>query len=126
MGGAGLPFGLILLGLFAVVVLLGMYVVVPWLRGEARERARLTDPGLETLVYEVPEGLDPAAIVTALRSDGLQAIEVMRGGRQRIVISGPYAREELRPRAREVIAHKAHLNLEGDPISPGEVTFVDE
>ena len=34
----------------------------------------------ELLVYEVPEGQDPATIVTALRNDGLDATEVLRHG----------------------------------------------
>ena len=126
MGGAGLPFGLMFLVLFAIIVLLAVYVVVPWMRSESRERARLTDPRTESLVYEVPEGRDPAAIVAALRSDGLEAIEVMRHGQQRVVISCPTGKDLLRPRARAVIAHEADLNFEGDPALKREVTFVDE
>ena len=124
MGGAGLPFGLILIGLFVVIVLIGIYVVAPWMRNEERERERISDPHLESLVYEVPEGRDPAAIVAALRGDGLEAVEVMRHGRQRVVISAPSGRDQLRARARAVIA-QADLNLEGDRVSE-EVTFVDE
>lgn len=126
MGGAGLPFGLMFLALLAIIVLLCVYVVVPWMRSESRERTRLTDPRHESLVYEVPEGRDPAPIVAALHKEGLEATEVMRSGRQRIVISCPAGRERLRPRARAVIAHQAALNLEGDPAPEREVTFVDE
>ena len=126
MGGAGLPFGLILIAVLAVIVLLGVFVVVPFVRGESRRRDRLTEPGLRSLVYEVPEGQDPAAIVAALRQDGLEATEVMRQGRQRVVISGPEGTEDIRSRAREVIARGADLNLEGDPATPRKVTFADE
>ncbi len=125
MGGAGLPFGLILIGLFVVAALVGIYVVAPWMRSEERRRERITDPGLESLVYEVPEGRDPATIVAALRSDGLDAVEVLHHGRQRVVISAPSGREQLRPRARAVIAHEADLNFEGDPAEE-DVTFADE
>jgi hypothetical protein len=126
MGGAGLPFGLMFVALLAIIVLLAVYVVVPWMRSETRRREHLTDPRHESLVYEVPEGRDPAAIVAALRNDGLEAIEVLRSGRQRVVISCHSGREQVRPRARAVIAHEVDLNLEGDPASPRDVTFVDE
>jgi hypothetical protein len=126
MGGAGLPFGLMLIALLAVVVLLAIYVVVPWMRGQERERERITDSRQASLVYEVPEGRDPATIVAALRNDGLEATEVLRQGRQRVVIACPEGREDLRPRARALIAHEADLNVEGDPAVKGEVTFVDE
>ncbi|HET9420177.1 MAG TPA: hypothetical protein VFO49_03500 [Nocardioides sp.] len=126
MGGAGLPFGLIFIALLVVVVLLAIYVVVPWVRRQERERAEITDPRRESLVYEVPEGQDPAVIVTALRNDGLEATEVLRQGRQRVVIACPHGREDLRPRARAVISNEADLNFEGDPAAKREVTFVDE
>ena len=74
----------------------------------------------------MPEGLDPATIVTALRNDGLQATEVMRQGRQRLVIACPDGRTDLRPRARALIANEADLSFEGDPALREEVTFVDE
>jgi hypothetical protein len=117
MGGAGLPFGLIFIVLAAIAVLVGVFVVVPWLRGESRRTAELTESGRESLVYDVPEGVDPAMIVAALRNDGLEAIEVQRQGRQRVVISCPMGRERLRPRARAVISHEA---------TTPQVTFADE
>ncbi|HWM74010.1 MAG TPA: hypothetical protein VNQ53_09725, partial [Nocardioides sp.] len=83
-------------------------------------------PGKESLVYEVPEGQDPATVVAALRNNGLEAAEVMREGRQRVVISEASAGEDLRSRAREIIAKEADLNLEGDPSAPRKVTFADE
>jgi len=126
MGGAGLPFGLMLVVLLAIIVLAAVYVVVPWMRGESRLRERLTEPGKESLVYEVPEGQDPATVVAALRNNGLEAAEVMREGRQRVVISEASAGEDLRSRAREIIAKEADLNLEGDPSAPRKVTFADE
>lgn len=126
MGGAGLPFGLMLAVLLVLLALAAFYVVVPWVRGESRLRRRLTDPAEGALVYEVPEGQDPAAIVAALRHDGLEAIEVLREGRQRVVISGPSAVVDLRSRARAVIAGAADLNLEGDTATSRNVTFIDE
>lgn len=126
MGGAGLPFGLMAIVMLAIIVLLAVFVVVPFVRKESRQRDRLTEPGHESLVYEVPEGQDPAAIVAALRQDGLEATEVMRQGRQRVVISGPEGTEDIRSRARAVIARGADLNLEGDPSPSRKVTFADE
>jgi hypothetical protein len=125
MGGAGLPFGLILIGAFVVVALVGIYVFAPWWRKEEEERERLLDPRTESLIYEVPEGRDPAPVVAALRNDGLQAVELMRHGRQQVLISCAGDKEQLRSRARAVIAHDADLNFEGDP-SRVPVTFTDE
>lgn len=65
----------------------------------------------KSLVYEVPEDQDPAVIVAALRQDGMEAIEVSREGKQRVVISGAG-----RSRARALIAREAGQG----------VTFVDE
>ncbi len=126
MGGAGLPFGLVLIVLLVVAALLAFYVVVPWVRRQERERNEITDPRRESVVYEVPEGQDPAVIVTALRNDGLEATEVLRQGRPRVVIACPEGRADLRARARAVIAHEARLNFEGDPATQREVTFLDE
>jgi hypothetical protein len=127
MGGAGLPFGLMLVGLLVVAVLVGVYVIAPWWRSEEEERKRITDPEHESLVYEVPEGRDPVPIVLALRQEGLEAVEVMRHGRQQVVIGCPSGRDQVRPRARAVIAHEADINLEGDPTAAhGRVTFADE
>jgi len=126
MGGAGLPFGLMFIVLLAIIALAAIYVVVPWMRGESRLRDEVTGPGQDSLVYEVPEGQDPAAILAALRHDGLQATEVMRQGRQRVVIACSTGGEDLRPRARALIAEKALLNLEGDPAADHRVRFADE
>jgi hypothetical protein len=125
MGGAGLIFGLMFVVL-VVVVLAFSLGAIPGLGREAKARQEQAESGDDSLIYEVPEGQDPAAIVAALRTDGMDAVEVMRHGRRRIVISGPRGREALRPRARAVIAHQADLNLEGDPAHQGRVAFVDE
>ena len=97
MGREGLPFGLIVIGLLAIVVLVAIYVIFPWARRHERERKRITDPRHESLVYEVPEGQDPTVIVTALRNDGLDATEVLRHGRQRVVIACPEGRGTFAP-----------------------------
>ncbi len=126
MGDAGLSVGLLVLGLLAIVVLVAIYVVVPWARRQEREPERTTDSRSECLVYEVPEGQDAATIVTALRHDGLDATEVLRQGLQRVVIACPEGRADLRPRARALIANEANLNFEGDPAQNPDITFVDE
>jgi len=126
MGGVSLPFGLMVIALLAIVVLVAIFVVVPWARRRERERKRITDSRPESLVYEVPEGQDPATIVTALRNAGLEATEVLRHGRQRVVIASPEWRGDLRPRARALIANEADLSFEGDPAQNRDITFVDE
>ncbi len=87
-----------------------------WRRKHRRQRST-TSPEQTPLVYEVPTGQDPSILVEALRRAGIEAIEVVRQGRQRVVISGPRSSKQLRSRARAVIAHETH---------PLEVTFLDE
>lgn len=127
MGGAGLLFGLMFVVLLVLLVL-GIMGALPGVGRVTRNRRAMVEAHDEALVYEVPEGQDPAAVVTALRRDGLEAVEVMRQGRQRIVVSGPDGGEALRTRARAVIAGAAR-NYQGDPAEPGEpgeVRFIDE
>ncbi|MDQ4054699.1 MAG: hypothetical protein M3237_18670 [Actinomycetota bacterium] len=125
MGGAGLPgliFAVVLLVLIAALVLL----VYPWVNSRRSEVERLADPSVEKLEYEVPEGQDPAAVVKALKHDGLDAIAELRHGRQLVLINATEGVERVRPRARAVIAQRALLNTQGDPAPEHEVRFLDE
>lgn len=130
MGGAGLPAGPILIVAAVVVLLLGLFVVVPWMRSDKRRTDRATDPQQETLEYRVPPGQDPAAVVHALRQDGIEAVTSVDHGDERVVIPAKRGVETVRERARQTILNGA-LNIEDQqgaeqPHSAAEVRFVDE
>jgi len=126
MGGAGLPGGIILPIILVLGVLLLLFVVLPWMRTESRHRSKLVSPETETLEYRVPEGQDPAAVVAALRKDGLDAMTVSRAGDQLVLIGAEGGVQRIRGRARAVIAHESDLNIEGDPAPEVDVRFTDE
>jgi hypothetical protein len=125
MGGAGLP-GAIFVVVAIVIVCLCIFWVFPWAQSQQRRADRLTEPGTEVLEYEVPEGQDPAAVLTALHLEGLEAVTDTRHGRQLVLIEARGGVERLRPRARAIIAHKANLNTQGDPAAEHDVRFLDE
>lgn len=125
MGGAGLP-GLIFAVVLLVLIAVLLFVLYPWLSSRRGEVDRLADPSVPTLEYEVPEGQDPAAVVNALKHDGLNAIGELRHGRQLVLIDAAEGPEKVRPRARAAIAERALLNTQGDPSPVHEVRFLDE
>jgi regulator of protease activity HflC (stomatin/prohibitin superfamily) len=126
MGGA-LPLGIIFLVILILVVLAAVFVVVPWSRKETAHTSELLSEDTETLEYRVPEGQDPAAVVAALRQDGLDATSVLRDGEQRVLIGSQGGGiERIRARARAVINHQSAMNLEDDPGPDSRVRFVDE
>ncbi len=124
MGGAGLP-GLIFAALLLLAVAAVLLLVVPWMKRQRQAVEEMSDPAVPTLDYEVPEGQDPAAVVTALHHDGLTAVGELRNGRRLVLIELTDASGDIRPRARSAIA-KAALNLEGDSAAGTEVRFLDE
>ena len=125
MGGAGLPVGIMFVVAIVLVALLSIFVIIPWTRAQNAKRAEVLGGSGEKLVYEVPEGQDPARVRAAHTAVGLAAAEPPAGGRRAVVIACPSDKDEVRPRARAVIEHQADLNLEGDP-SRQEVRFADE
>jgi hypothetical protein len=115
MGAAAVPVVMVLVLL--AVVMAGLAVLG---RRQDRDLARAgATPG--ALAYRVPEGQDPAAVVTALRGEGLEAVadgDVVRVG-------GPGQGEPDREHVRRVLA-VAPLNSEGDPAWTRDVRFLDE
>jgi hypothetical protein len=125
MGGAGLP-GAIFVVVAIVLVVLCLFLVFPWAQAQQRRADHLMEPGAEVLGYEVPEGQDPAAVLAALHLEGMEAVTDTRHGRQVVLIEARGGVEELRPRARAIIARKANLNTQGDPAAEHDVRFLDE
>lgn len=65
-------------------------------------RRKLGRPGPGRLVYAVPDGLDPATVVAALRHAGYDAAE--EGGSHRVVVLCPDGRTSAEAHVRDVIA----------------------
>ena len=82
---------------------------------------------VETLVYDVPVGQDPAAIIAALKQEGFQAVrEDAATHSQELLILCPAGADRERARVRALIAHEAPIDMEGHPMPPHDVRFADE
>jgi len=127
MGGAGLPFIVIVAVVLVLVAFVVFGGVVPWSKRQGEQAERLEDPQVASLEYVVPEGQDPGAILAALHREGFEAVNVEHSGVRRILISDDGGGTgTLRSRARDVIAHEAGLNTQGDPSTRERIAFTDE
>lgn len=125
MGGAGLPW--MVFGTIAVVLACaGVLLMVPWIRAEQAREDELGSRVRDVLAYEVPDGQDPAAVLSALVAAGLPAVPALRNGHRLVLIDEQGRRDSVvRRQARRVIA-AAPLNTLGDPAPPHAVVFLDE
>jgi hypothetical protein len=91
-----------------------------------KRRARLHQPGAETLVYDVPHGRDPVQVTTALALAGFATVEDIEEGARRVLVDCPHGRGTDRTRVRAVIEQ---VNSSA-PSGPGQVAdtvrFLDE
>jgi len=88
-----------------------------------KRRARLHQPGAETLVYDVPHGRDPVEVTTALALAGFATVEDIEEGTRRVLVDCPHGRGADRTRVRAVIEQ---VNSSA-PSGPGHaVRFLDE
>jgi hypothetical protein len=73
--------------------------------------------------YHVPNGQDPAAVLAAMRVEGLSARPENVAGEPEVVISlrTPGGRDRVRE-----IVRKAPKNMQGDPHAVDSVLFSDE
>ena len=116
MGAALVP---VLIGLAVLVVAVLVVQAASRRQQDKVEETRRPDVG--TLRYAVPDGQDPAAVVTALQNEGYDA--VVEG--TEVVVPCRTDPQRERAHVRSVIA-AAPLNLEGDPAQQREVRFRDE
>jgi hypothetical protein len=117
MGAALVPVVLVV-----VLLVVGVYAVVALSRRTARDRVPTVQP---TLRYSVPEGQDAAAVLVALRAEGLDATPVGEGPHQDVVVGCPTGVERERPRIRSIIQHARGLGDDADVPAP-TVRFTDE
>jgi len=85
----------------------------------AEVRERLHRPNAELLAYDVPNGEDPAEVLTALHRAGYSSVEELAGGTGRVLVECPGGSRSARPVVRAVI------EAVGYP-TPAGVRFADE
>lgn len=122
---AGMGAALIPVVLVVVVLAIGVYAVVHLAHRAGRDRLPVDQP---TLRYAVPEGQDAAAVLVALRAEGLDAATVTDGPHQDVVVGCPTGVERERSRIRSIIQHVRSLADDaGDDGAPAPtVRFTDE
>lgn len=89
--------------LFLVVVVAGLLVLRvarTWVLDEGATEARLRDPETHTLSYVVPNGQDPAVLMSALAHARFTAVTDTHGGIERLLIG---CEETDRAQVRQVI-----------------------
>lgn len=112
--------------LILIPVIIAVYAAGAVKRRDDRVKAEAESfsaaPLADTLVYRVPHGQDPAAVMASLEREGYSA--TLGEGAQDVLVPCPRGADHDRERIRALIAGST-LNLEGDPID-GRVVFEDE
>lgn len=112
--------------LIAVPVIIAVYATRAVKQRDDQVKAQAAtfaaSPLADTLVYRVPDGQDPAAVMAALEQEGYAA--TLGGGAREVHVPCPRGADHDRDHVRAVIAD-ARLNLEGDPFAT-PVVFEDE
>ena len=107
----------------AAVAVIGVLALRAW----GRRRTAVDDElagDTQTLDYLVPQGQDPAVLISALKGDGYQAAP--DPGRTNLLhIACPSGLDRERPRVRATL-EAARLSGPGTGTSPEPVRFVDE
>jgi hypothetical protein len=93
----------------------------------APERPSPAEPGIETLRYRVPQGQDPAVIMSKLDRGGYTATLDETGGDKYLAIACPDGQANDRPAIRSIIdsAHTTAIDSGAD-FDPGRASFEDE
>jgi hypothetical protein len=94
-----------------------------WVREESRREAHLRDPDTHTVAYAIPNGVDPAAIVSALARAGLTS-GVDRLGM--VECARIECDESQREQVRGVLEGIAMEAYDGSQLRARHVVFEDE
>lgn len=113
---------LVIVGLLAVLVIfaLGLRRVT---FDEARDEARLRQPGAHTVAYTVPTGQDASVLLAALTHAGFKAVGGMEGGQERMLVA---CDESDRGEVRRIIESVHEANFGGPEMHVAHVRFEDE
>lgn len=121
MGGMAAVVVLVIVAVLVAVV----FAAVRFTQREQQHETEVLDSGDPTLVYRLPEGQDPAAVLAALRREGFDAAPVPGGTGHEVLISCPDGVDRHRAEVRGVIQHAATLEG-GDEQHVPPVRFTDE
>jgi hypothetical protein len=114
---------------FIVIVVIAAIVILAArsrVRHESDKQVTLQQPEIDTLEYRVPEGQDPALLVSALQKEGYSAVGDTIAGMPRVVIDCPTGRDRERPRVRSVVKSANSTGFEGAEMEIDDVVFEDE
>jgi hypothetical protein len=111
-----------------LVVVVGVAIAVNlllrnWVRGESRREAHLRDAGTHTIAYEVPNGVDPATVMSPLMQAGFTSGVDRVGMAECVRIE---CEESERNRVRGVLEAIPMTAYDGSPLQAGHVVFEDE
>ena len=115
-------------GLIAIGLLVLFGVVALGLRrftlDEGRTEKKMREPGAHTLMYTVPNGQDPAILISALHQQGFTARSDLRGGLEHLLVDCPDPQQ--RSVVRSIIEHVETTGIVGSPMHVDHVSFEDE
>ena len=110
--------GVVLLASVAIALLLRS-----WVFAESRMEGRLHDPGTPTVAYAIPNGVDPAVVMAALRADGFASVLDRIGDTECLIVECDRGE---RTRVRSVIEHVHASSYDGSALKLDHVVFEDE
>jgi hypothetical protein len=118
---------LIIGGLAFVLVLVVLLVLLltfrRWTLDEAKTEARLRSPDSHGVVYAIPDGQDPTALMAALTGAGFVSVVDTKAGVERLLVE---CEEKERARVRRTIQEAERAGLEGPGAHRRQVSFEDE
>jgi hypothetical protein len=81
------PLSAVLLLVFLIGAIVLFVAFSRWMRDESRTEARLHSPDTHTVRYVVPDGQDPAALMSALARVGFTAVVDSRRGEEIVIVA---------------------------------------
>jgi hypothetical protein len=121
------------IGIGIILLIVIAAIAWPFLTGRAGQKAgkeaQRQEPGAmttETLRYRVPDGQDPAVLMSALEQAGFRTAMDEQVAEKYLVVTCPHGREQDRPEIRTLLEGADSTSLEGPQVRTGRVTFEDE
>ncbi|RYP85825.1 hypothetical protein EKO23_10940 [Nocardioides guangzhouensis] len=113
----------ILLVVALVLIVATALLLRSWGRAESQTEERLHDPQVHTIVYAIPNGVDPVVFKTALSHAGFTSVTELVGGNERLLVECP---EPQRARLRSVLESVHPAGLSSAVAGSDHVVFEDE
>lgn len=118
-------FAMVAIGVLALVLVLALALRRVTL-DEAKTEAHMRDPHTHALAYAVPDGQDPAVLVSALSQAGFKSAAELERGSEVLLVECPHP--EDRAKVRSIIEHVHRTSFEGSggELQVAHVSFEDE